>query len=247
MTTTNILAQIQNRKNRGNTNAVLEDIFSSWVSETKKDTTNEYPLDILVLSCALQRTTQGQPFSARFNRSLNNPELKDLATDLDVQKASNIRDYYKNKLIMLTLRDYKLTKFRSDLNQFLYSDPTKVLESHTGLVYKLPYLYDYDQEVDEIFQSSYFRNNQDNSMTETMTRKLSFIKKVEKQRKHSHSIEYWFNDGLNKVMLDFPVANPLLHLLDEKINQGPLCINARYFKRRKDLVEFFVCDKWSFA
>jgi hypothetical protein len=221
--------------------------MNSWVSETKKHNIDEYPMDILVLSCAMQRTTQGQPYSARFNRSLTNPELKEWVTDLDVQKASNIRDYYKNKLIMLTLRDYKLTQFRTDLNQFLYSDPTKVSGLHVGLVYKLPYLYDYDQEVDDIFQSSYFRNNQDNSMTETMTRKLSFIKKVEKQRKHSHSVEYWFHDGLNKVMLDFPVANPLLHLLDEKINQGPICINARYFKRRKDLVEFFVCDKWSFA
>jgi hypothetical protein len=246
MTTTNILAQIQNRRHN-KTNTVIEDIMNSWVSETKKHNIDEYPMDILVLSCAMQRTTQGQPYSARFNRSLTNPELKEWVTDLDVQKASNIRDYYKNKLIMLTLRDYKLTQFRTDLNQFLYSDPTKVSGLHVGLVYKLPYLYDYDQEVDDIFQSSYFRNNQDNSMTETMTRKLSFIKKVEKQRKHSHSVEYWFHDGLNKVMLDFPVANPLLHLLDEKINQGPICINARYFKRRKDLVEFFVCDKWSFA
>jgi hypothetical protein len=243
MATNNILAQISNRNSVRN----LEDILGSWVSDTKTDNIKEYPLDILVMSCAMQRTTNGLPVASRFNKSLDNPELKDLVTDLDVQKAANIREYYKNKLLMLTLRDYKLTKFRNDLNKFLYSDPTKVLESQVGLVYKLPYLYDYDQAIDPIFGSSYFTNNKDNTMTENTTRQLSFIKKIDNHRKHNHTVEYWFHDGLNKVMLHFPVENPLLHLLDEKISQGPLSINARYYRRRKDLVEFFVCDKWSFA
>lgn len=246
MTTSNVLSQIQSRRHN-NTNIVLEDILSGWASDKKKDEIKDYPVDILVLSCCMQRTTNGQSLASRFNKSLDNPELKNMITDLDVQKASNIRDHYKNKLIMLTLRDYQLTKFRNDLNKFLYSDPTKVLESHIGLVYKLPYLYDYDKEIDSIFESSYFRNNKDASMTEAATRRLSFIKKIENQRKHSNTVEYWFHDGLNKVMLQFPVDNPLLHLLDEKISQGPISINTKYYRRRKDLVEFFVCDKWSFA
>jgi hypothetical protein len=49
-------------------------------------------------------------------------------------------------------------------------------------------------------------------------------------------------------MLDFPISNPLLSLLDEKINKGSLRITSKYVRRRKDLNEFFVCaDKWVFA
>jgi hypothetical protein len=245
MATNNILAQVSNRNSVRN----LEDILGSWVSDTKTDNIKEYPLDILVMSCCMQRTTNGLPIASRFNKSLDNPELKDLVTDLDVQKAANIREYYKNKLIMLTLRDYKLTKFRNDLNKFLYSDPTKVLESLVGLVYKLPYFFDYDKEFDDIFQSSYFKNNKQDDMNQSIIRNLTFVKKIENDRKHSHILEYWFTDDkLNKVMLDFPVSNPLLSLLDEKIDKGPLRITSKYIRRRKDLNEFFVCaDKWVFA
>jgi hypothetical protein len=131
----------------------------------------------------------------------------------------------------------------------LYSDPTKVLESLVGLVYKLPYFFDYDKEFDDIFQSSYFKNNKQDDMNQSIIRNLTFVKKIENDRKHSHILEYWFTDDkLNKVMLDFPVSNPLLSLLDEKIDKGPLRITSKYIRRRKDLNEFFVCaDKWVFA
>jgi hypothetical protein len=248
MTTSNVITQIQRRK----LGPTLDEILTSWNGE-KQDTIKEFPEDVLVISCCIQRLAQNEsatrtPVIQRYSRSLDNPELKDLVTDLDVQKAANIREYYKNKLIMLTLRDYKLTKFRNDLNKFLYSDPTKVLDSHFGLIYKLPYFFDYDKEFDDIFQSSYFKNNKQDDMNQLNIRNLTFVKKIENHRKHTHSVEYWFTDKLNKVMLDFPISNPLLSLLDEKINKGSLRIASKYVRRRKDLNEFFVCaDKWVFA
>lgn len=246
MTTTNILAQIKQRQNSGLDLSVL---FDDWDTGKAKVADKERPfdIDILVLSCCLHRNIKLGNFST-LDKSLTNTKLPGLVTDLDYQKAKKIREYYKNKLIMLTLRDNNLTKFRKDLHEFLYRDGTKVLDSHVGLVYRLPEFYEYDMEFDDIFQSSYFTNSKDDTMRETSVRELSFIKKIENKRRHSHIVEYWFQDSrLNKVMLQFPVENPLLHLLDEKIGLGNIHINARYYRRRKDLVEFFVCDKWSFA
>jgi hypothetical protein len=242
MTTSNVL---------GNTIQVktsLDDLFKAWAGE-KKDEIKVYPEDILVLSCCLQRLTQGMSYGSRFNRSLHNEDLPNNVLDLDREKAKKIRQYYKDKLLLLTLRDQNLTKFRKDLQIFLYGEPAKVLDSHVGLVYKLPYFFDYDKEFDDIFQSSYFKNNKQDDMNQLIIRNLTFVKKIENQRKHTHSLEYWFTDDkLNKVMLDFPISNPLLSLLDEKINKGTLCITSKYVRRRKDLNEFFVCaDKWVFA
>ena len=149
-TTTNIIAQIQNRKN-GNQGWSLEDLFKQSDAAKAADVTRDYADDILALSCCLQRITQNLPYGSRFNRSLTSSDLPENLTDLDRQKAKNIREYYKNKLLMLTLRENNLTKFRKDLQNFLYSEPTKVLDSHCGIVYKLPYFYDYDMEVDGVF------------------------------------------------------------------------------------------------
>ena len=140
MTTNNvtILAQIQGRKVR----PTLDDLLSTWSKSEKEDVVKEFPEDVLTISCCIQRLAHNHPASARFSRSLNSPSIVQEITDLDRKKAGNIRKYYNEKLIMLTLQGRELTKFRKDLQKFLNSDATKVLESLCGIVYKLPYFYD---------------------------------------------------------------------------------------------------------
>jgi len=245
MTTNNvtILSQIQGRQVR----PTLEDMLANWSKSEKEDVIKEYPEDILAISCCIQRLAHSEPASARFSRSLNSPSIVREITDLDRKKADNIRKYYAEKLLMLTLQGRELTKFRKDLQQFLNSDSTKVLESMCGIVYKLPYFYDYDKSVDDIFKSSYFKNSRPNDMSEELPRRLTFIKKIENQRKHSNNTEYWFEDeSLNKVMFTIDANNPLLELLDKHINDTGLNVKGRYYVRKKDLNEYFVLEKWSF-
>ena len=239
-------SSVQTLKNNTKRSWSLDDIFKQVEGELAPDTTRTYLEDILAISCCIQRLSNSD--SNRFNRSLNSPELPAQVNDLDRQKAENIRKYYKDKLLMLTLQGRELTKYRKDLQKFLHGNPLQVPDSLAGIVYRLPYFYDYDKEIDGIFQSSYFKNNKQDDMNQLNIRNLTFVKKIENHRKHTHSVEYWFTDKLNKVMLDFPISNPLLSLLDEKINKGSLRITSKYVRRRKDLNEFFVCaDKWVFA
>jgi hypothetical protein len=243
MTTSNILAQIQGRKVRND----LDQILASWAEE-KKDTVKEFSEDVLVISCCIQRMAHNEPVTARFSRSLSSPSVIENITDLDRKKAENIRKYYNHKLLTLTLQGRELTKFRKDLQKFLISDPTKILESLCGIVYKLPYFYDYDRSVDEIFKSVYFKNSKLSNMHENTPRSLNFVKKIENQRKHSNNIEYWFEDEqLNKVMFSIATNNPLLELLDRHINDDKLNVVARYYLRKKDLNEYFVMENWSFV
>jgi hypothetical protein len=245
MTTSGIISQIRSRQQV----ITLTDILD-WDHNTnkKEDKISEYPEDILALSCCIQRMSYGLSPGSRFNKSLQAEQLGSLVTDLDRQKAQNIRKYYSEKLLMLTLQGKELTKFRKDLQCFLNSDATKVLESQHGIVYRLPYFYDYDKSVDEIFKSSYFKNSQVSDMKEPVQRDLKFLKKLEIQRKHIDNIEYWFEDTkLNKVMFSIASNNPLLDLLDRHISDGKMSVVSKYTLRKKDLNEYFVMDRWSFV
>lgn len=241
---TSTVATILSNKKKTSWN--LDDLFKQIEIERKPDEIKEYPEDILVLSCCIQRLAHNR--SMRFNRSLNGSDLPSLVSDLDRQKAKNIRKYYNDKLMLLTLQGRQLTKFRKDLQMFLNSEPTKVLESLCGIVYKLPYFYDYDKSIDNIFKSSYFKNTSLNNMHENARRDLKFLSKIENERKHSNNVEYWFEDELlNKVMFSIASNNPLLDLLDRHINDGRLSVSAQYYLRKKDLNEYFVMEKWSFV
>lgn len=224
----------------------LEDLFTQVEQSKAPDSIKVYLEDVLAISCCIQRLSKND--NNRFNRSLNSPDLHTEVNDLDRQKATNIRNYYKDKLLMITLQGRELTKYRKDLQKFLHGDTHKVFDSLSGIVYRLPYFYDYDKEVDDVFKSSYFKNNRPNDMLNPVERNLKFLKKIENQRRNVNNIEYWFeDDALNKVMFSITHNNPLLTLLDRHIDNKGLAVNGRYYVRKKDLNEYFVLEKWSFV
>jgi len=237
-----ILTQIVNRKN-GTNGAVLDlnDVFASWSESNKKDEIRTYPDDVLALSCAIQRTGSKNGLSTGMSNEVIN--------DLDREKADRIRKYYQNKLTLLALKDKSLTKFRKDLHNFIYNHTNTLPDSYVGMVYKLPSFYDYDKEIDDVFKSIYYKNTGDQTTHVNLDRRLSLIKKVHNKRKHTDSIEYWFDDMmLNKIMIRFDAKNPLLKLFDDKVNSGMLDINARYYVHLKDFNRYYtVGDNWTFV
>lgn len=224
----------------------LEDLFKQVEESKAPDTIRVYLEDVLAISCCIQRLSKNE--NNKFTRSLTNPDIHTEVNDLDRQKATNIRMYYKDKLLMLTLQGRDLTKFRKDLQKFLHGDAQQVPDSLSGIVYRLPYFYDYDKEVDEIFQSSYFKNSRLSDMSQPVQRNLKFLKKIENQRRHINNMEYWFQDDmLNKVMFAIKTDNPLMNLLDRHIDNNGISIIGRYYLKKKDLNEYFVMEKWSFV
>lgn len=241
----NILTVINNRQGQHK----ISDPFTTWMDDLetkKKDVIQEFSEDVLAISCCIQRLANGDA-GGRFSRSLTSIHVASQVTDLDRQKAQNIRKYYGEKMTVLILQGRELTKFRKDLQQFLVMDALKVPESMCGMIYKLPDFYDYDMGIDEIFKSMYFKNSKVSNMNDYANRKLKFIKKIGNQRKHSSVMEYWFNDeSLNKVMFKIDTNNPLITLLDRHIIDGKLDILGKYHLRKKDLNEYFVMEKWAF-
>lgn len=231
-----ILSQIQGRKVR----PTLDDVFANW-AEVKKDEVRTYTDDVLALSCMIHRTGS--------KSGLNSGMSAELITQDDRDKAANIRKYYQDKLTLLALKDKSLTKFRKDLHDFVYNHVNTLPDSYVGMVYKLPAFYKYDQEIDGIFKSIYYKNTNDATTHVALDRRLSLIKKVHNKRRSSDHVEYWFDDMmLNKIMIRFDAKNPLLKLFDDKVNQGTLDINTRYYVHMKDFNRYYTCgDNWTFV
>lgn len=224
----------------------LDEILLQLKETTKKDVLKFFGEDILTISCCIQRLTVNSPIKARFTRCLDTFDIT-LITDLDRKKSENIRKYYNDKLVVLMLKGHEFTDFRKDLHKFLNSDGNKVLESMYGLVYRLPYFYDYDKSIDSIFKTSYFKNTRQIDMTSNLFRRLNFIKRIENIRKFINHIEYWFEDqSLNKVMFTIDINNPLLPLLDNYINNNTnINVKGRYYEMSKDHKEYYKLEKWS--
>ena len=66
----------------------------------------------------------------------------------DRDKADVIRDYYSKKLMVITLRDQRISKFRKDLSTFIHGDSKVVKEELMPIIYRLPEFYEYDTEFD---------------------------------------------------------------------------------------------------
>jgi len=70
----------------------------------------------------------------------------------DKDRADIIRDYYSKKLMVITLREQRISKFRKDLSTFVHGDNKVVKEEMMPLIYRLPEFYEYDMGFDEMFR-----------------------------------------------------------------------------------------------
>jgi hypothetical protein len=176
-------------------------------------------------------------------------EIAKHISDLDYVKAHNIREHFGQKLMMLALRNIPLTKFREDLNRFIHNDwhvssqgQFKYPGDFLGLAYKLPYLYHYDCELSEVFDNEYHTIKGPNSLR--TTKELTFIRKLDPNRKHTTSFEYWFSDESdNRVVIKVESHNPLMSLFERTI-ANPVQIKGKFEMRHKDTAKYYEVPVW---
>ena len=69
----------------------------------------------------------------------------------DRTRATEIRNYYSKKIMMMLLKQRQLSVYREDLRTFINTNGQIFKKDMMPLVYKLPEFYDYDNLVDELF------------------------------------------------------------------------------------------------
>ena len=230
------MAKIQNLFNDILNDTLFEDNSKNSVAVT------EYPL--LVLSACNYRLKQEDP---EFNsNSLLGNIIINHVTDIDIEFANKIGDYYSKKLMLLKLKGKELTKFRKELVTFLHDNFNHqdggyhTPEKFAGMAYKLPYFYTYDTRLDMLFDFKSIPYKPFKGV-----KQLKFVTKLFISRKHwGNIIEYWFVDSDNaKYKLDFNKENMLCSLLEKVIEKNQITVSGVFGVSRQDY-EYFVPSKY---
>jgi hypothetical protein len=209
-----------------------------------------FTTDPLLISCTLYRLIKESRETdsiSYLNWSLNEhaDKIVNKITDQDRVFAETLKSYYMSKLLMAKLRGDDFTKFKTDLMQYLHDSPNTLTSRFIGMVYKLPYFYEYDMKLVEIFGGerkdlgpARHRDREDITLT--------FIAKADNGQKRSRNYEYWFKDDTDtRILLEVEKHNPVRNLWEQSIQAGKLNVNTLFEKKRRDNLEFYVARAWT--
>ena len=192
------------------------------------DTTPPVPLvfadDPIALSCAAYRNWQHN-FADRW------PDLNDVTAEpQDREQSRAIRKYYADRLIMnLLQQEHQVSSFRRKLYGVV-TDSVQVTKAELGMVYRLPYFYAEDTELDQLVADT---TSADVSLQgDEITAEFSLKKHITKSRRSGEFVQFWLtrtgDTAAYAVMLKSD--NPLLSLLNSVLTR-PVTLKARVWTK----------------
>ena len=225
-------------------NIVVDDTVFKTATDTlllNKKEIYESTEDVLNLACAWHRLkTQPEGYASLSKTSLLTKTLYSNVTDIDRLNAYNIRQYYSKKIMMWRLKNEFLTRYREDLNQFIHSDGVSFAKDFIGMAFTLPKFYEYDRQLDTIFQFQF--NNNLEKLKGKQIKKLAFIDRTKREKKALRAVyEYWFADEENHIVcVPINVENSLRSLWENFLDKPINLEGSFYIKHRDDYVFYQV-------
>lgn len=227
--------------------------WNELVEDSESNSTelhHTFTTDPLLISCTLYRLikeSRENDSISYLNWSLNEHanQIVNKITDQDRVFAESVKTYYLSKLLMAKLRGDDFTKFKTDLMQYLHASPNTLTSRFLGMVYKLPYFYEYDMQLIEIFGGENKTLGSDRQRSkEDIT--LTFIAKADNGQKRARHYEYWFKDDSDtRILLEVEKHNPVRNLWEQTIQNGKLNVSTFLEKKRRDNLEFYVAKAWT--
>lgn len=226
-------------------NNLFDDLENGQYPRDKKIHFKADPLALVITQRKL-----GKPMweIADWLRSDNAREI--LALTEDVERANDIKRYYRNKLMMRALKysDQKPTKFRTDLRDYVESeDPYTIYANDIPMIVKLPEFYLEDLMMDELKKE--YSMNEASYKNHSATTRLRPLRKHQRKTSRTDSVNFWFTDiagCIYKFSID--PKNQLLHLFERVIyDKEYVDITATFNKtkvRGQDYV-YYTPNSWS--
>jgi hypothetical protein len=163
----------------------------------------------------------------------------------DRNRADIIRDYYSKKLMVITLREQRISKFRKDLNTFIHGDCKIVKEEMMPLIFRLPEFYDYDIQLHEMFRdlNKQFEDTEDQAYGGKKI--LKPMKKFVVKLRTNKFSEYWLKDDENKAYkIEIPIENKLNHLWEHFFEQESIPLQGHFRYMERDGINYFHLKNW---
>lgn len=231
--------------------SVTWDSNSSTNGNVKKYEVFETSEDILALSVTWHRL---RLLGNRIINTIRPTTLTDniLFTEInqeDRNRADIIRDYYSKKLVVMTLRGQRISKFRKDLNTFIHGDCKIVKEEMMPLIFRLPEFYDYDIQLQEMFSdlNKQFEDTEDQAYGAAYGGKkiLKPMKKFVVKLRTNKFSEYWLKDDDNKAYkIEIPIENKLNHLWEHFFEQESIPLQGHFRYMERDGINYFHLKNW---
>lgn len=202
-------------------------------------------IDIVVLSCAMQRIIMENPM--RYY-SLDDMALLNLVIEEDYAKAEQVRKYYSQLLIFAKLKGTHISQFRTDLAEVLASDGCSIPDKCRGMIIKLPYFYDYDIQLKHLRENVFV--NDPPTLGAPSMQKCEVLKPVCKMHRNVRSRNnhiYWFEVHGTKTAAKIEVekTNPLLSFWDSIFEKNiPMVIEGQYKMARDQELLSYKIEKW---
>lgn len=219
--------------------------------DVKKYEMYETPVDVLTLSCTLQRLRANQDYGHK----ILDKKVVDSVNSDDRERTRTIRDYYSKKIMFGKLNDkLALTPFRKDMNTFIHGDGLIFKEKDLGMICYLPTFYDYDIQLDEVksqvtVNQNFKRMDMNGSPTSLgTTANLTPLKRIVRKTSRMEKIQYWMvDDKLNAaVVMTLGKDNSLAHIWDHIFNtEKVLKITGQFNRTFNDEFEHFSVTKWN--
>lgn len=241
----NILAQIQSR------NPIISWADTFDVTTDNADMVYDAPFDVLAsIISAIDADAPlweiGEAWkSLKYSKGFDGLKVT-APNDLQIQRANQIRKYYRNKLTIQALKSKAMSNFRVDLQELLGMDPCKLKLKFLPMMIRLPAFYKEDAVIDSLKKTT-LSPIPARVRLEKETKTLKYVESIHRKTKNQDTKWYWFVDDRNLLhRLSVDGKNKLSHIL-EKFLDKPITIEANYpvqTVRGTDLSFFSVEGDW---
>jgi hypothetical protein len=190
----------------------LDDLFTrEYVQDPIK-----FDVNPLVLSVRLKKIKTADP--SHWLR-LEDPGVKSHLMGEDFNEAEAIKDYYSKKLMWTSLKDSKLSDYRSTLMSLLSQVKTLLTKKEVGMIVTLPYFYEEDQVLDSIMKN--YRVADCPVVRPNLIkfqREMVYIHTTSRWMNKKKFLFYWFADDNQYVYnIQIEEGNPLRKIFEDAV------------------------------
>lgn len=208
----------------------LKELFTEWEDDLarKRKTSQEVTFadDPIALSWASYHVWT--KFPQRRWVSLNDVE----AHEHDRVIAAETRRYYRDKLMVQTLKGRPLSEFQTVLYGIV-SGESPIMTDQIGIVMKLPYFYTEDLELADVFEKTKSLT-QHSIVAESRRDTITPLRRIFCSRKGLEVYQYWFtNSAGESTVWIVNSQNTLKSVVDSLFNRAqPMEVQALWHYKR---------------
>ncbi len=202
----------------------FDDVFDTKINEAdtiKEPTIFKFDNDILA-AYFKYLNTQDDIWMMGFGQCIieHNQMLTLPVDDQYVEMAEQVRNYYKAKLVQLSLSGKTLSAFRTKLYQVI-CNPKEIDKQHIGILCRLPDFYQEDIAMDNILAQT---KPVDTSRIYTITKisdQYEFVGATQRKIKTGSQRKYWFKNPQGELAtLWVEMYSPAIPILNMVLKPG---------------------------